>query len=72
MTYHDRFAHTDERRCGYTSNEMGKDIPPAGNDFLSNREVEAVVKYLLAKQSGAARPLMRTASISGEGHGNAT
>jgi hypothetical protein len=31
---------------------MGNDMPPAGNDFLSNREVEAVVKYLFAKAVG--------------------
>jgi mono/diheme cytochrome c family protein len=52
MPYHDRFAYTDKRCYGYTREEMGKDMPPAGNDFLSNREVEAVVKYLFAKDVG--------------------
>jgi hypothetical protein len=39
MPYHDRFAYTDKRCYGYTREEMGKDMPPAGNDFLSQREV---------------------------------
>jgi mono/diheme cytochrome c family protein len=52
MPYHDRFAYTDKRCYGYTSEQLGNDTPPAGNDFLSNREVEAVVKYLFAKDVG--------------------
>jgi mono/diheme cytochrome c family protein len=52
MPYHDRFAYTDKRCYGYDREGMGKDMPPAGNDFLSNREVEAVVKYLFAKDVG--------------------
>jgi mono/diheme cytochrome c family protein len=52
MPYHDRFAYTDKRCYGYTREQMGKDMPPAGNDFLSNREVEAVVKYLFATDVG--------------------
>ena len=52
MPYHDRFAYTDKRCYGYTREQMGSDMPPAGNDFLSNREVEAVVKYLFAKDVG--------------------
>jgi mono/diheme cytochrome c family protein len=52
MPYHDRFAYTDKRCYGYTREEMGKDMPPAGNDFLSQREVDAVVKYLFAKAVG--------------------
>jgi len=52
MPYHDRFAYTDERCYGHTREEMGKDIPPAGSDFLSQREVDAVVKYLFAKAVG--------------------
>jgi cytochrome c5 len=52
MPYHDRFAYTDKRCYGYTREQMGNDLPPAGNDFLSNREVDAVVKYLFAKDVG--------------------
>jgi mono/diheme cytochrome c family protein len=52
MPYHDRFAYTDKRCYGYTREQMGTDMPPAGNDFLSNREVDAVVKYLYAKDVG--------------------
>jgi len=52
MPYHDRFAYTDKRCYGHTREEMGKDVPPAGNDFLSQREVDAVVKYLFAKAVG--------------------
>ena len=44
--------NTDERCDGHTREEMGKDVVPAGNDFLSNREVEAVVKYLFVKDVG--------------------
>jgi cytochrome c5 len=52
MPYHDRFAYTDKRCYGYTREQMGNDLPPAGNDFLSAREVDAVVKYLFAKDVG--------------------
>ena len=52
MPYHDRFAYTDKRCYGYTREQMGNDMPPAGNDFLSNREVDAVVKYLYTKDVG--------------------
>jgi len=52
MPYHDRFAYTDKRCYGYTREQMGNDMPPAGNDFLSNREIDAVVKYLFAKDVG--------------------
>jgi len=55
MMYHDRFACMDKRCYGYTRDEIGKAMPPTGNDFLSHREVGAVVKYLLPKQSGSAR-----------------
>jgi mono/diheme cytochrome c family protein len=52
MPYHDRFAYTDKRCYGYTREQMGNDMPPAGNDFLSAREVDAVVKYLFANDVG--------------------
>jgi len=52
MPYHDRFAYTDKRCYGHTREEMGTDMPPAGNDFLSQREVDAVVKYLFVKAVG--------------------
>jgi cytochrome c5 len=52
MPYHDRFAYTDKRCYGYAREQMGNDMPPAGNDFLSAREVDAVVKYLFAKDVG--------------------
>jgi mono/diheme cytochrome c family protein len=52
MPYHDRFAYTDKRCYGYTREQMGNDTPPAGNDFLSAREVDAVVKYLFANDVG--------------------
>jgi len=52
MPYHDRFAYTDKRCYGHTREEMGRDMPPAGNDFLSQPEVDAVVKYLFAKAVG--------------------
>ena len=52
MPHFDELAYTDKRCYGYTREQMDKDMPPAGNDFLSNREVDAVVKYLFAKDVG--------------------
>ena len=50
--YHDQFAYTDKRCYGYTRAELGKDMPPAGNESLQPREIDAVVKYLFAKAVG--------------------
>lgn len=52
MPYHDRFAYTDKRCYGMTRDDLGKDMPPAGNEFLQPREIDAVVKYLFAKAVG--------------------
>jgi len=52
MPYHDRFAYTDKRCYGMTRDDLGKDMPPAGNEFLQAREIDAVVKYLFAKAVG--------------------
>src|ERR1700676_3560314 len=52
MPYHDRFAYTDKRCYGYTRADLGDDVPPEPNSFLSQREVDAVVKYLFAKAVG--------------------
>jgi hypothetical protein len=52
MPYHDRFAYTDKRCYCPTREEMGNVTPHAGNDFLPNREVEAVVKHLFVKAVG--------------------
>jgi mono/diheme cytochrome c family protein len=51
MPYHDRLAYTDKRCYGVTREEAGKDMPPMG-EFLSAREVDAVVRYLFAKAVG--------------------
>ena len=51
MPYHDRFSYTDKRCYGMTLDELGKDAPPMG-EFLSAREIDAVVKYLFAKVVG--------------------
>ena len=48
MPYHDRFSYTDKRCYGMTLDELGKDAPAMG-EFLSAREIDAVVKYLFAK-----------------------
>jgi mono/diheme cytochrome c family protein len=51
MPYHDRLSYTDKRCYGMTHDELGKDAPPMG-EFLSAREIDAVVKYLFAKDVG--------------------
>jgi len=52
MPYHDRFAYTDKRCYGMTRADLGNDMPPAGNEFLQPREIDAVVKYLFAEAVG--------------------
>jgi len=51
MPYHDQNAYTDKRCYGETREELGKDMPPIG-EYLSKREIDAVVKYLYAKVVG--------------------
>jgi len=51
MPFHDRLAYTDKRCFGVTREEVGKDLPPMG-EFLSAREIDAVVRYLFAKAVG--------------------
>jgi mono/diheme cytochrome c family protein len=51
MPYHDRLAYTDKRCYGVTREEVGRDMPPMG-EFLSAREIDAVVRYLFAKSVG--------------------
>ena len=53
MPYHDRFAYTDKRCYGLTREMVGADMPPgANNEYLSPRDVDAVVLYLFAKAVG--------------------
>jgi mono/diheme cytochrome c family protein len=51
MPYHDKFAYTDKRCYDMTSADLGKNAPAMG-EFLSKREIDAVVKYLFAKDVG--------------------
>jgi len=51
MPYHDQYAYTDKRCYGMTRDDLGKDMPPMG-EYLSKREIEAVVNYLFAKDVG--------------------
>ncbi len=51
MPYHDRLSYTDKRCYGVTLEDVGKDAPPMG-EFLSAREIDAVVTYLFAKVVG--------------------
>jgi mono/diheme cytochrome c family protein len=51
MPYHDQYAYTDKRCYAVTREELGKDMPPIG-EYLSKREIDAVVKYLFAKVVG--------------------
>jgi hypothetical protein len=66
MRYHDRFAYTDKRCYGHTREEMGNDMPPAGNDFFSQHEVDAVVKHLFSKAVGRGPATNEDSSTSGE------
>ena len=53
MPYHDRFSYTDKRCYGMTREQLGKDMPPgANNEYLSPRDVDAVVRYLFARVVG--------------------
>jgi mono/diheme cytochrome c family protein len=52
MPYHDKFAYTDKRCFGVVRADLGKDMPPAGTEFLQAREIDAVVKYLFARAVG--------------------
>jgi mono/diheme cytochrome c family protein len=52
MPYHDQFAYTDKRCYGLTRTDLGKDMPPAAVESLQAREIDAVVKFLLAKVVG--------------------
>jgi mono/diheme cytochrome c family protein len=52
MPYHDQFAYTDKRCYGVTREQLGKDMPPEPNAFLNSDEIDAVVKYLFAKDVG--------------------
>jgi mono/diheme cytochrome c family protein len=51
MPYHDQFSYTDKRCYDLTKADLGKNAPPMG-EFLSKREIDAVVKYLFAKDVG--------------------
>ena len=55
MPYHDQFAYTDKRCFDMTREEIGKDAPPIG-EYLSPREIDAVVKYLFARAVGRGEP----------------
>ena len=53
MPYHDRFAYTDKRCYGLPREMVGADMPPgANNEYLSPRDIDAVVLYLFAKAVG--------------------
>ena len=53
MPFHDRFAYTDKRCYGMTRESAGADMPPgANNEYLSPRDIEAVVRYVFARAVG--------------------
>jgi len=51
MPYHDRLSYSDKRCYDMTKTDLGKNAPPMG-EFLSAREIDAVVKYLFARAIG--------------------
>jgi mono/diheme cytochrome c family protein len=52
MPYHDPRAYTDKRCYGVTREQLGNAMPPEPNAFLNDDEINAVVKYLFAKDVG--------------------
>jgi mono/diheme cytochrome c family protein len=52
MPFHDQFAYTDKRCYGVTRDQLGTNMPPEPNAFLNPHEIDAVVKYLFAKDVG--------------------
>jgi cytochrome c5 len=52
MPYHDALAYTDKRCYGVTREQLGNAMPPEPNAFLNDDEINAVVKYLFAKDVG--------------------
>ncbi len=52
MPYHDPLAYTDKRCYGVTREQLGNAMPPEPNAFLNDDEINAVVKYLFAKDVG--------------------
>lgn len=57
MPYHDSFAYTDKRCYGMTRETAGKDMPPgANNEYLSPRDIDAVVRYVFARAVGRGAP----------------
>jgi mono/diheme cytochrome c family protein len=52
MPFHDELAYTDKRCYGVSGAELGNDVPPQPNAFLNADEIDAVVKYLFAKDVG--------------------
>jgi hypothetical protein len=52
MPYYDAMAYTDRRCYGRTREEMGKDMPPTGFNFLSERDADALVHYLFTNVVG--------------------
>jgi mono/diheme cytochrome c family protein len=52
MPYHDQYAYTDKRCYGVTRDALGNDMPPEPYAFLNAGEIDAVVKYLFAKDVG--------------------
>jgi mono/diheme cytochrome c family protein len=52
MPYHDERAYTDKRCYDYTRADLGKDMPPMAVESLQPREIDAVVKYMMARVVG--------------------
>jgi mono/diheme cytochrome c family protein len=52
MPYHDPHAYTDRRCYGVIRDQLGNAMPPEPNAFLDDDEIDAVVKYLFAKDVG--------------------
>ena len=52
MPYYDALAYTDKRCYGRTREEMRKDMPPTGFNFLSELETDTLVNYLFTNVVG--------------------
>ena len=59
MPYHLRDAYTEEHKCyGMTKAVLGKNTPPAADNFLRPGEIAAIADYVIADIKGRGEPTL--------------